>query len=467
MNKIKSSIPAALTAACFLCVSVASGQGTQRSLPATLAAALQPHPVATNQPMVDDYKITILDDMVPGRRTLSEWGFSALIEIKSAGVTKRFLFDTGDQPQTVLTNAKTLNINLCDIQDVIVSHSHQDHTAGLAALRSGCKATNPDAFKNAYAGGDEIFWPRPSAGVNANYMAGERTRYLAEGGAFIVNSQPTARFLGLPGVWLTGKISRKHDEKTYPGTPNIQDLDGKLSSDVMPEETALVINTATGMVIVTGCAHAGIINTIETAQTILGAQPPITLVGGIHTLSLPLGDESATGAEGTVMWEAREMLNNGVIEILGSHCTGFERLTFLRDYLGLDESSAAFSSVGTTLSMAGAIGYTFPLAVNLPLRCPILSAVTNGSYGAKITAGDTVILWGSGFTVGASKLLWSPASGSGSSVILSDTTGRYFWDQSKIQINATLPPSITPGTWNVQVQGNCIVPTGKISVTVN
>jgi 7,8-dihydropterin-6-yl-methyl-4-(beta-D-ribofuranosyl)aminobenzene 5'-phosphate synthase len=397
---------AALIIVSFLCLAAANGQdaGTRSawtttsrvakppSLPANLMAELLPHALATSQPMVDDYKITILDDMIPGRRTISEWGFSALIEIRSAGVYRRFLFDTGGNPQTVLSNAKTLNISICDIQDVILSHNHDDHTTGLDMLRSGCKDTNPDAFKNAYVGGDEIFWPRISAGTNANYMVGEKPRYLAQGGSFIVNSQPTPQFLGLPGVWLTGKISRKHDEKTYPGTPNIQDPAGKLSLDVMPEEMALVINTTTGMVIVTGCAHAGITNTIETAQAILGAQPPVTVVGGIHFFAMPLGEESTNGTEGTVIWEAHQMLSNGVIEILGAHCTGFERFTYMRAFLGLDDNSAVFSSVGTVLSMSGGFGYTLPYAVNLPL--PRLTATPNPipvTGGARY--GVTTLIW--------------------------------------------------------------------------
>ena len=319
--------------------------------------------------MVDDYKITVLSDMIPGRRTISEWGFAALIEITSAGVSKRILFDTGGNPQTVLANARTLNISVCDIQDVILSHNHDDHTRGLGTLRSSCRETNPDGLKNAYIGGEEIFWPRINAtGANANIMVGERTSYVAQGGTFIVNGQPTPQFLGLPGVWLTGKISRKHDEKTYLVPLSIQDPTGKIGVDLMPEEIALVINTATGMVVVTGCAHAGITNTIETAQAILGGQPPVTIVGGIHFFSLPLGEENTEGIEGTVIWEAHQMLRNGVIGILGSHCTGLEHFVFLRDSLGLDDSAAVFSSVGTVLSMSEGFGYTLPFAVNAPLR---------------------------------------------------------------------------------------------------
>ena len=341
---------------------------TQRSLSARLAAEQRPHAPATNQPMVDDYKITILSDFIPGRRTIGEWGFAALIEITSAGVSKRFMFDTGGNPQTVISNAKTLNIPLCDIQDVILSHNHDDHTSGLDTLRSTCKATNPDAFKNAYIGGEEMFWPRIGAGALPNIMVDERSLYQAQGGNFILNTQPTQQFLGLPGVWLTGKIARKHDEKTYPGLPTLQDPTGTLNTDIVPEETSLVINTATGMVIVTGCAHSGIINTIETAQAILGAQPPVTIVGGVHFYPLPLGEENTAGVEGSVIWEATQMVRNGVVEILGAHCTGLERFAFVRDFLGLDDSTAVYSTIGTVLSMSRGFGYTFPAAMNLPLH---------------------------------------------------------------------------------------------------
>src|SRR5450759_3461222 len=133
-----SFVLAALAITNLLGVSVASAQdtsaagagatisrgATQRSWPARLTSEQSQHAPAASQAIVDDYKITILSDMVPGRRTIGEWGFAALIEINSAGVFRRFLFDTGGNPQTVLSNAKTLNIGICDIQDVILSHNH-------------------------------------------------------------------------------------------------------------------------------------------------------------------------------------------------------------------------------------------------------------------------------------------------------------------------------------------------------
>lgn len=241
----------------------------------SLIAAPTRRAPATNQPMVDDYKITVLSDMIPGRRTIGEWGFSALIEIRSAGVTRRFLFDTGGNTQTVLSNARTLNIDICGIQDIVLSHNHDDHSLGLETLRTTCRDSNPNAFRNTYIGGEEMFWPRiNAAGAQSNILVAGRARYVALGGTFIVNEKPTPQFLGLPGVWLTGKIRRNYNEKTNVAGTNIQLPDGKIEEDFLPEESAVIINTPTGMVVITGCAHAGITNTIETAQEILGAKSP-------------------------------------------------------------------------------------------------------------------------------------------------------------------------------------------------
>jgi len=113
---------------------------------------------------------------------MAEWGYAALIEVTSAGISKRFFFDTGANPLTALANARTLNIGICDIEDVVLSHNHWDHTTGLNTLRSSCREVNPNAFKNAYIGGEEIFWPRINAGTNANIMVDEKARYLAQGG---------------------------------------------------------------------------------------------------------------------------------------------------------------------------------------------------------------------------------------------------------------------------------------------
>lgn len=108
-SRKRSFVSAALIITSCLCVPSANAQVTgthsagaavsvgvtHRSSSARLMAKPSLRLPATSQPMVDDYKITVLSDMIPGRRTIAEWGFAALIEITSAGVFKRFLFDTG------------------------------------------------------------------------------------------------------------------------------------------------------------------------------------------------------------------------------------------------------------------------------------------------------------------------------------------------------------------------------------
>jgi len=106
------------------------------------------------------------------------------------------------------------------------------------------------------------------------------------------------------------------------------------------------------------------------------------------------------------------------------------------------------------------------------LRCPsvaspAITAVTNGNYQSTISAGSTVIVWGSGFGLGGNQLFWTPANGGGQTVTLNENAGLYFWDQSSGQINATLDPRITPGLWYVQAQTSCIVTSGAVLATVN
>ena len=88
-----------------------------------------PHPVRAK---VGQLRITVLDTMVAGSSGLDgEWGFAALMEADG----RRILYDTGASPDRVLHNVRTLNLDLSDVEDVILSHNHDDHTAGLLTLR--------------------------------------------------------------------------------------------------------------------------------------------------------------------------------------------------------------------------------------------------------------------------------------------------------------------------------------------
>jgi 7,8-dihydropterin-6-yl-methyl-4-(beta-D-ribofuranosyl)aminobenzene 5'-phosphate synthase len=87
-------------------------------------------PGATLAGQVKTLKVTVLSTMLADRG-LGEWGYSALVEVDG----KKILFDTGANPDVVLKNAKSLGIDLSDVEDVVISHNHDDHTGGLLTLR--------------------------------------------------------------------------------------------------------------------------------------------------------------------------------------------------------------------------------------------------------------------------------------------------------------------------------------------
>ncbi len=128
-----------------------------------------------------------------------------------------------------------------------------------------------------------------------------------------------------------------------------------------------------------------------------------------------------------------------------------------------------------------AAGYSGPLQVGqdlmlieisdsvtvCPTVSPSISAITNGDYQNTISAGGSVIVWGGNFSLGGNQLFWTPAGGGGTTIVMNESGGLYFWDQSSGQINATLDRRITPGQWLVSVETNCILSSVTFPVTVN
>ena len=102
---------------------------------------------ADTRPEVHALKITILSTMLADEG-IGEWGFGALVEEDG----RKILFDTGARPNTVLENAKELKIDLSDVQDVILSHFHDDHTTGLMTLRREFAKRNPAALSRVHVG---------------------------------------------------------------------------------------------------------------------------------------------------------------------------------------------------------------------------------------------------------------------------------------------------------------------------
>ncbi len=280
---------------------------------------------------VEDFKITILSTMLSDFY-VGEWGFSALIEADG----KKILFDTGSRPNTVINNAKELNIDLSDIEHVYLSHNHKDHTGGLMNL----KKNFPNAFSNAHIA-EGIFYSRPNSNGTEHYILQNKSKLEDLKIDFKTYVNPTQL---LPGLWTTGQIPRKYDEKNWSSLGKIIDKNGYESEDTIPEDQSLFFDTDKGIVLISGCGHAGLANTLDYVKEIIPNRPIYKIIGGFHLLNLD---------DNKLEWTAKKMEESGVKYFVGAHCTGINSTYLIREFMNLSPENALVGSVGTYITNKG------------------------------------------------------------------------------------------------------------------
>lgn len=224
-------------------------------------------------------KITILVDNTAlfDRMFVAEHGFSAYIETEG----KKILFDTG-YSDALVKNAIKMGIDLLDLDYIVLSHGHFDHTGGLwHILRRHMEAEiekTPHRIPRLVAH-PRCLLPRPKpplADIGSILSADDIRRAMQlELSAGPVNLTPHLVFLG--------EIKRKTSfENVAPGPRRIVMPDGSMQEDLIPDDTSLAFRGRDGLVVITGCAHAGICNTIEQARTVCGETRVQDVIGGLH-----------------------------------------------------------------------------------------------------------------------------------------------------------------------------------------
>ena len=113
--------------------------------------------------------------------------------------------------------------------------------------------------------------------------------------------------------------------------------------DTLPEDMALVVDTDAGLVVVTGCGHAGIVNILDYARTVVRPAKVHAVIGGLHLFN---------ASEQTLAWTAGQLKAAGVENLIGAHCTGVETVYRFRTDLGLDRPHAVVGAVGATFELA-------------------------------------------------------------------------------------------------------------------
>jgi 7,8-dihydropterin-6-yl-methyl-4-(beta-D-ribofuranosyl)aminobenzene 5'-phosphate synthase len=291
---------------------------------------------------VRDLKITVLSTMLTSGDGVGEWGFAALLE--SGG--RKLLIDTGARPDVVLKNAGELKIDLSTVTDLVITHNHADHTGGLITLRTELRNRNPSALSHAHVGAG-IFEPRlRSDGKDANGLLPLRKSFEDLGGTFVVHDKPEEI---IPGVWITGPVPRPNPERNWSGSLKIRTAGGGSIEDTVSEDSAIVIETANGLVVVTGCGHAGIVNIVQYARKTFANAPVVAVIGGMHLFNAT--DES-------LAWTAARLREAGVSSLIGAHCTGIEAVHRLRELLGLSRGRAVVGAVGATFNLETGIDPT-------------------------------------------------------------------------------------------------------------
>lgn len=257
-------------------------------------------------------RITVLvENLAKGRGILGEHGLSFYVE---AG-ERCLLFDTG-QGGAIRNNAEVLSINLKQLGAVVLSHGHYDHTGGFATLPTSMQPRNvlvhPAALEPKYsrhADGTVHDIGMPSATLAA--LKGDNIRITWTREPIEV----------VPQVWATGEIPRDTGYEDVGGA-FFTDL-ACTQPDLLPDDQALAIPTQHGIVILFGCAHSGVVNTMNHISRILGDKRIYALIGGMHLMH-------ASGKRIQATIKAIEEYH--VQWIAPCHCTGTMATATLRQH---------------------------------------------------------------------------------------------------------------------------------------
>jgi len=262
-------------------------------------------------------RITVLCENLVGRQVGSgEHGFSAFIGTDGGN----YLLDTG-AGRTVVENSLALAKDLRTVKGIFLSHGHNDHTGGLPQVLNLTGPVDvhvhPDIFADRLA-------IRKEGGRESRRFAGiiyKRSYLEILGARFVLN--PDFHQVG-EGIFLTGEVPRKTPfEKNDPKL--FREMDGKIVPDPLPDDQSLVLDTEKGLILVLGCAHSGMINTMNHVVQRMKKDHFYAVLGGTHLDFL-----TPEQLEETV----RTLKGMKVNRIGVSHCTGFRGASRLQQEFG-------------------------------------------------------------------------------------------------------------------------------------
>ncbi len=262
-------------------------------------------------------KITVLCENTVGRLIgTGEHGFSAFIETNGGN----YLFDTGSG-NSVVSNSLALGKELKNIRKIFLSHGHQDHTGGLPEVLKLRGKVEIHAHPQVFTDRVRVYEENHREMRRFIGIPYKRSYLEALGACFLFNSEFAEADKNL---YLTGEVPRRTDfEKSDPKLFAV--IDEKLVPDVFPDDQSLILDTEKGLVLVLGCAHAGMINIIRHVRTKMNRDGFYAILGGTH-LDFLAPDQ----VEASI-----QALRKIPFEKIGvSHCTGMRAASRLYQEFG-------------------------------------------------------------------------------------------------------------------------------------
>ena len=267
--------------------------------------------------MIKDLTITTLAENLVMTSCLGQWGLSFLLEFLDAkGARRKVVFDTGGHKESLMHNIRQLKIDLSDVDCLVISHGHGDHTAATVEVvkaAGGVKVyAHPHTFQPRFH--KDKTGKRRRHGVPKDEGLEEIER---AGGEVLLTTEPTEI---VRGVWTTGQIQRVTQfERALPlleGERRIIVIDGEEIDDLILDDQALWMDVeGVGSCVITGCAHAGAVNTLLQVQRLGDFRKIHGLVGGTHLVG-----RSAEYIQRTI-----EGLKQFSLSLISPcHCTGFK-----------------------------------------------------------------------------------------------------------------------------------------------
>jgi 7,8-dihydropterin-6-yl-methyl-4-(beta-D-ribofuranosyl)aminobenzene 5'-phosphate synthase len=242
---------------------------------------------------------------------LAEHGFSAVVGMTAAGKTRKALFDFGFSEKGALQNARNLGVDLAEIEAMVLSHGHMDHHGGLPAFveRLGGKRIELVLHPAVFRGSRFI---KLSEERRLRLPSPDRER-LEKAGVRVVPSQTPRLLLGGRLLFL-GEIPRKTGFEKGMLKARYEES-GAEKFDPIEDDSAVVAHVrGKGLVILSGCAHSGIVNTVAYAREVTGVEPIFVVMGGFHLT----GADFEPIIENTT--EALKAFNPRYV--VPTHCTG-------------------------------------------------------------------------------------------------------------------------------------------------